>query len=99
MATNDDKQNIWIHIGDAKPIALSINRADEPNYREAERLVNSLWLKWMNRFQSTSSPYEVMTRVAFQFARLYSQAYARNVAVDEYLKEFERDLDDLVVND
>ncbi len=98
MATNDDKINIWIRLGDVKqPIPLSVNRDEEAEYRNAENLVNTLWNKWMARFNDTSSSHEVMARVAFQFARLYAQAYNSNVALNEFLSSFEQELDEVVL--
>ena len=36
-------------------------------------------------------------RVAFQFARLYAQVYRENMATSEYLADFEKKLDDIVI--
>ena len=83
MATTDDKLNITIRLADVKPLSLSIDRDEEPRYGEAEKLVNTLWNKWMLRFRNTSSSEEVMARVAFQFARLYAQVYRENMATSE----------------
>ena len=93
----DDKINIMIRLADVKPIALSISREDEPQYRETEKLVNTLWNKWMERFRNSSTSEEVMGRVAFQFARLYAQAYRDNVATNEFINDFEKRLDEIVV--
>ena len=97
MATDDKTLNILIRIADVEPIALTIPRDEEANYREAEKLVNTLWNKWMLRFRNTSSSEEVMARVAFQFARLYAQVYRENMATSEYLADFEKKLDDIVI--
>ena len=86
-----------IRLADVKPIPLSIGREEEPLYREAEKLVNTLWNKWMDLFKNTSTSEEVMARVAFQFARLYSQAYRDNVATNEFIHDFEQRLDEIVV--
>ncbi|MCH4155869.1 MAG: cell division protein ZapA [Muribaculaceae bacterium] len=95
--TEDNKQNIWIRIADVKKIPLSINRDDEETFRKAEDLVNRLYSKWLARFQDTSTPHEVMARVAFQFARLYVEQSSQSEAVDSFLEEFEKKLDDIVV--
>ena len=97
MPATDKKQNINIRIADVKPFALSIPADDEALYRESEKLVNTLWNKWMLRFRNTSSSEEVMARVAFQFARLYAQVYRENMATSEYLADFEKKLDDIVI--
>ena len=97
MAAEPTKHEIWIHLADVNPIPLSIDRADEATYREAEKLVNTLWDKWMKRFNENSSSHEVLARVAFQFARLYMTTYQDNRSVNDFLTTFERKLDELVV--
>lgn len=94
----NDKQNIWIHLADTKAMPLSVNREDEATYREAEKLVNTLWERWSRRFSENSSSHEVLARVAFQFARLYLEVYQDNKSVNDYLTDFERQLDEIVVN-
>lgn len=96
MAT-ETKQNITVRLADLAPIALSINPDEEEQYREAEKLVNYLWNRWMEHFRNVASSNEVMARVAFQFARLYAQARKDNVATNEFLTDFERKLDEIVV--
>ena len=97
MADNN-KVKIWIQLADAEnPIALSINPDEEENYRKAEELVNTLWKKWMNRFSATSD--DVLARVAFQFARLYLEAYGDNKQVNEFLTDLDKQLDTLAGED
>ena len=94
MADNN-KTRIWIQLADAaNPIALSINPGEEENYRKAEELVNTLWKKWMTRFNGTSE--DVLGRVAFQFARLYLEAYGENRKVNEFLTDLDKQLDTLL---
>lgn len=97
MATDDKTLNILIRIADVEPIALTIPRDEEANYREAEKLVNTLWNKWVGRFERENSSQSTMAMVAFQFARLYSKAYNQNVAVNNFLTTFEQQLNDVVV--
>ena len=94
MADNN-KEKLWIQLADAaNPIALSINPEEEENYRKAEELVNTLWKKWMNRFNGESA--DVLGRVAFQFARLYLEAYGENRQVNEFLNDLDNRLDALL---
>jgi hypothetical protein len=51
----------------------------------------------MLRFSDNSSSHEVLARVAFQFARLYLETYQENKDVNDYLTEFEHQLDEIVV--
>ena len=55
MATDDKTLNILIRIADVEPIALTIPRDEEANYREAEKLVNTLWNKWVGLFEGENS--------------------------------------------
>ena len=94
MADNN-KVKIWIQLANADtPIALSINPDEEENYRKAEERVNTLWKKWMTRFGGESS--DVLGRVAFQFARLYLEAYGENREVNEFLTDLDKKLDTLL---
>ena len=93
MADNN-KVKIWIQLADANQIALSINPGEEENYRKAEELVNTLWTKWMNRFNGES--LDVLARVAFQFARLYLEAYGENREVNDFLTDLDKQLDTLI---
>ena len=94
MADNN-KEKIWIHLADTEnPIALSINPVEEENYRKAEELVNTLWSKWMTRFNGSS--HDVLARVAFQFARLYLEAYGENRQVNDFLTDLEKQLNTLL---
>ena len=94
MADNN-KEKIWIQLADAaNPIALSINQGEEESYRKAEELVNTLWRKWMNRFNGKSE--DVLARVAFQFARLYLEAYGENRQVNEFLTDLDSQIDALI---
>ena len=79
------------------PIALTIPSDEEASYREAEKLVNTLWNKWIDKFDDDNSSQRVMAMVAFQFARLYSKSYNQNVAVNKFLTAFEQQLNDVVV--
>ena len=90
MADNN-KVKIWITLADANPIALSINPGEEEGYRKAEDLVNTLWNKWVARFNDTSK--DVLARVAFQFARLYLEAYGENRVVNDFLTDLDKQLD------
>ena len=98
MADNNNKVKIWIQLAAAEnPIALSINQDEEENYRKAEELVNTLWKKWMARFGGKSE--DVLGRVAFQFARLYLEAYGENREVNEFLTDLDHQLDALLGDD
>ena len=94
MESNDKNLNILIRIADVEPIALTIPRDEEATYREAEKLVNTLWNKWTKRFNDTSN--DVLARVAFQFARLYLEAYGENRQVNEFLSDLDQQLDALL---
>lgn len=92
----EEKQKIWICLGDVKNVPLSVRRSDIDVYRKAEQSVNKLWGAWKTKFDKLSSE-EVMARIAFQFARLYVEASTRNDEVNEVLMDFEQKLNDIIV--
>ena len=92
----EEKQKIWICLGDVKNVPLSVRRSDIEVYRKAEQSVNKLWGAWKTKFDKLSSE-EVMARIAFQFARLYIEASTRNDEVNEILTDFEQKLNDIIV--
>ncbi|MBQ7941143.1 MAG: cell division protein ZapA [Muribaculaceae bacterium] len=92
----EEKQKIWICLGDVKNVPLSVRRSDIDVYRRAEQSVNKLWGAWKTKFDKLSSE-EVMARIAFQFARLYVEASTRNDEVNDILMDFERKLNDIIV--
>lgn len=92
----EEKQKIWICLGDVKNVPLSVRRSDIDVYRKAEQSVNKLWGAWKTKFDKLSSE-EVMVRIAFQFARLYIEANTRNDEVNEILTDFEQKLNDIIV--
>lgn len=92
----EEKQKIWICLGDVKNVPLSVRRSDIDVYRKAEQSVNKLWGAWKTKFDKLSSE-EVMSRIAFQFARLYIEASTRNDEVNEILIDFEQKLNDIIV--
>ena len=48
----------------------------------------------MNHFKDSSE--DVLARVAFQFARLYLEAYGENRQVNEFLTDMDKKLDSLL---
>ena len=92
----EEKQKIWICLGDVTNVPLSVRRSDIDVYRKAEQSVNKLWGAWKTKFDKLSSE-EVMARIAFQFARLYIEANTRNDEVNEILTDFEQKLNDIIV--
>ena len=92
----NDRLNITIHIADQPGMALAINRSDEEIARTAEYNVNLLWNKWSAKYR-TKSPHEVLAMVAFKFAKLYYQLNATALDANERLADFERRLDDILL--
>lgn len=97
IMANKGKKEIWLQLADVRPIPLSVSPEEETRCREAERLVNSLWDKWMRQFAENGSSQEVLARVAFRFAQLYFDEYAHNKSVNGFLENFEKELDKIVV--
>lgn len=95
---NKGKKEIWLQLADVRPIPLNISPDEENRCREAERLVNSLWEKWMRAFADKGSSHEVLARVAFRFAQLYFDEYAANKNVNGFLEKFEKEIDSIVID-
>ncbi|MCF0204127.1 MAG: cell division protein ZapA [Muribaculaceae bacterium] len=93
----EEKKNISIQIADLKPIPLKIDPALAKEYQEAEAMVNSLWNKWSVMFNGKVTPQELLARIAFQFARLYSRAYKQSEDSEQILSDLEKRLEKLVV--
>lgn len=91
--TEKRKKDIELFVADVGPIALSCEPDEETEIREAERLVNQTWKKWIKVFGANTSSHELLARVAFRFAWLYYRAATDNEAVDRVLAELEERLD------
>lgn len=94
---NERKQHITLTLADVDPIPLIIPAGQEAHYREVERMVNTLWQKWSVRLADTVTPHELLVRVAFQFAKKYLEVFQDNQRVYNYLTEFEKQIDQLVI--
>ncbi|MBR1882033.1 MAG: cell division protein ZapA [Muribaculaceae bacterium] len=94
----NEKKTVWVSLADTKETPVTVFPEEEDTYKEAAKLVNKLWLNWMSRFSKTSTSHEVLARVAFQFARLYLETFRDNKNVNDFLTDFERELDELVIN-
>lgn len=86
------KQNITIRIADQPPLPMKIDREDEEAIRIAERSVNDLWKAWSARFKDKSSS-EILSMVAFRYARLYFGQQKAVDGLDKVLEGLESDLD------
>lgn len=92
-----DKLNITIRIADQPPISLrDITHDEEAAMREAEYNINRLWSSWCKRFKD-KTPSEVLAMVTFQFAQLYYRQTGRMAELEETLRQFEGDLDKIVL--
>jgi hypothetical protein len=75
---------------------LSIMRADEEIYRQAEYNVNQLCDVWGKRYKDKSSK-EILAMVAFQFAKLYFASKASVEETESMLNKMEAELDRLLI--
>lgn len=95
---NERKQKITLTLADVDPIPLVIPASQEAHYREAEQMVNKLWQKWSVQLADSVTPHELLARVAFQFAKRYLEVFQDNQSVNDYLTDFEQQLDRLVIH-
>ena len=97
MAAAESKE-IWIRIAGLDQFKVSLkDKAEEKAYRQAEKKLNDVWSKYAAKYRKNSSNESIMAMVAFKFALTVVSADARNDAVASFLKEFERQLDEIVV--
>lgn len=98
MAETEKKQ-IWIQIAGLDQFEVNLkDKAEEKAYRQAEKLLNEVWSKYSALYKGKKRSNEsIMAMVAFKFAWTVVAANARNEAVASFLKEFEQQLDELVV--
>ena len=95
----ENENKTWIQIAGNKSIPLAVSSKEEAKaYHEAEDLVNKVWGQYESKYKNNRiSSAEIMSMVAFHFAWLYLGCKERNDTVNEFLKEFERKLDEIVV--
>lgn len=95
----ENEHKTWIQIAGQPPISLAVNsKAEAEAYHAAEDLVNKVWGQYDSKYKNDrTSPTEIMSMVAFKFAWLYLGCKGRNDNVANFLKEFEKKLDDIVV--
>lgn len=98
MATSTAGSNrIWIQIG-ANQFELKLkDSSEEKAYRKAEKMLNEAWQKYAKSLKGKRSNEEIMAMVAFKFAWLVVETNAKSDAVASFLKDFERQLDEIVV--
>ena len=97
MEGNDKKLNINIKLGGLKPMSTTVSANEEVHYRQAETWVNTVYAKWSTRNKGLCTSEEIFARVAFQFAKAFSEASTQQTIVQEQLAELERKLDEIVV--
>ncbi|HIT16486.1 MAG TPA: cell division protein ZapA [Candidatus Avimuribaculum pullicola] len=96
-STAGDNNRIWIQIG-ANQFELKLkDKTEEKAYRKAEKMLNDACKKYAASFKGKRSNEEIMAMVAFKFAWLVVESNAKSDAVANFLKEFERQLDEIVV--
>ena len=93
----DNKDIIYLNLGDLKNLPLTVSSPYEHKVcRRAEEIVNKFWGAWKTRYDKLTSE-ELMSRIAFQMARMYVEANWQNAEVNEVLVAFERNLNELLV--
>jgi hypothetical protein len=96
MMAGEEKDTITLHLGGVKEFKMTIKPSERKICQMAEDSVNKFWGAWKTRYDGLTSE-EVMSRIAFQFARLYIEAKMRNAEVNDALESFEEKLNELLV--
>jgi len=92
-----DKQHITIHIADAAPLDLHVQRDKEASVRKVEKDVNLLYAQWRETFKDLS-PREVLAMVAFRYAQVYYDLAEKIKDDEEGLANAEKTLDRLLLD-
>lgn len=95
----ENENTTWIQIAGLPKKQLTVSsKAEAELYRMAEDLVNKVWGEYETKYKSEkTSSNDIMAMVAFYFAWKYVNSKQWNSTVNDFLKEFEKKLDDIVV--
>ena len=91
------KDEFVIKIADAPPISIKIHRQEEAQVRAVEYNINKLWSSWRERYRDKSSE-EVLAMVTFQFAKKFFALAEVEPKLNDALREFEDNLDRILIN-
>ncbi len=92
-----DKLNIKVKLADIAPLGMVVDYKGEEDVRLAEFYVNRVWSKWMETKPSDKTSKDVIGMVALHFAKLYVIEMRKNERIDDTLKEFESELDRILL--
>ncbi|MDE6544383.1 MAG: cell division protein ZapA [Muribaculaceae bacterium] len=90
-----EKQHITVRIADLLPLHMDIVPDQEEAIRKAEVALNYLWERWKLRFP-TKAPQELMTLIAFHFARNFETLNLAMERMEGHLKEADGELDEIL---
>ena len=90
-----EKQHITVRIADLLQIHMDIVTDQEEAIRKAEVALNYLWERWKLRFP-TKAPQELMTLIAFHFARNFETLNLAMERMEGHLKEADGELDGIL---
>ncbi len=76
---------------------MVVDYKGEEDVRLAEFYVNRVWSKWMETKPSDKTSKDVIGMVALHFAKLYVIEMRKNERIDDTLKEFESELDRILL--
>ncbi|MBD5198488.1 MAG: cell division protein ZapA [Bacteroidales bacterium] len=88
----EKKQHITVRIADLLPLHMDISPEQEEAIRKAEVSLNYLWERWKLRFP-TKAPQELMTLIAFHFARNFETLNLAMERMEGTLKDADAGLD------
>lgn len=90
--------DISIKIADVKPIALTVKRQDEAFVRQVVYDVNNLYRTLDQRYGASRSSKELLAMALYHFAKGYKSLQLTASQTDEALKDFEGDLDQVLLD-
>lgn len=92
-----DKLDITLRVADTK-LELTINPKEELLLRNVANEVNRVYAEYSKRF-TDSTPQEVLAKVTVLFAKGYLNLAEQTRQTDEFLGQFEADLDKMLIGE
>lgn len=92
-----DKLDITLRVANTK-LELTINPKEEQLLRDVANEVNRVYAEYSKRF-TENTPQEVLAKVTVLFAKGYLNLAAQTRQTDEFLGQFEADLDNILIGE
>lgn len=92
-----EKLHISVKIADLAPIHMDVEPDQEEAIRKAASDLNFVLDRWKQRFPS-KSPQELMTLIAFHFARNFEKLNLASERMENIIKDADAELDAILTD-